>query len=519
LPLLTEQGLKPITSVWRKRDAWTPPAHGGVTVNAMSDLTPEPHYILSVRNQGLPWWKALSELIDNGFDAKANRVEITVKGRTVTVTDNGRGMPDVIKAIRLGGHVASYGRGLGMYGVGLKDAWLSSGDKIDIRTVHAGLKTTISVDIRQIGSDWIGPDPTIESTTEKDGTTIVLHLRDGRNIPTLEVFQKLGFIFSPAITQGLQIVRINGGKTHPVSATPLPPFSESVQDTFDIQGKSVSLNIGILRQGERMPEGPFCFAYRHRIIEHSSLGAKNLSCMAMGGIITLGDGWVFTKNKDAIAENSDELEDEIYSRIKHLLVKANKMAIDVQSDQMKTELESMVNEALGEAKREARHSTRDTHGTVKPAGSGKKRTRASKIHVDLPGSVTQDADGIRRRGVKIDWCQIGSDQIGKYDPRTNTVNLNLDHQFVAAVKVSHNNPAMFAVAFAIYTDWICTHAKDGSKTLFDVDDFGSTLGRLIKGMRLTDDKTRKASGGGSVSSNERESVQSIESGHTSQRPA
>lgn len=485
----------------------------------MSDLTPEPHYILSVRNQGLPWWKALSELIDNGFDAKANRVEITVKGKTVTVTDNGRGMPDVIKAIRLGGHVASYGRGLGMYGVGLKDAWLSSGDKIDIRTVHAGVKTTISVDIRQIGSDWIGPDPTIESTTEKEGTVIVLHLRDDRKAPSQEVFNKLGFIFSPAITQGLQIVRIVGGKANPVSATPLPPFSESVQDSFEIDGKSASLNVGILQPGTRMPEGPFCFAYRHRVIEHSSLGSKNMSCMSMGGMITLGDGWVFTKNKDAIAENADQLEDAIYSRIKHLLVKANKMAMDVQSDQIKTELESMVNEALGEARREARHSTRETRGTVKPAASGTKRTRASKIHVDLPGSVTTDADGVRRRGLKIDWCQIGSDDIGKYDPRTNTVNLNLEHPFVAAAKVSHNNPALFAVAFAVYAEWLCMHKDAQQRTLFEVDDFGSTLGRLIKGMRLADDKTRKASSGGSVPGDVRDAVQSFESGHTSQRPA
>ena len=463
----------------------------------MADFTPEPHYMLSMANQGLPWWKALAELIDNGFDAKGNRVEIAVKSRTVTITDNGRGMADVMKSIRLGGHCPVNGRGLGMYGVGLKDAWLSSGDRIDIATVHGGKKTSITVDIRDISATWQGPDPVVTETSEKSGTVIVLHLRSGRNTPSDDVFRKLALIFSPAIVQGLQIVRVVNGKSKPLAAVPLPEFSESVQDSFDVNGKAVSLQAGILKPESRMTEGPFCFAYRHRIIEASSLGAKSMSCMAMGGMITLGDGWEFTKNKDGIAENCDALEDAIYSRIKHLLIKANKMAMDVQSDQIRTELESMVNSAVDDAKREARHSTRDSQGSVKPTGTRGKRTKASKIHIDLPGSVIESGEQVRRRGVRIDWCQISSDLIGKYDSRTNTVNMNLEHPFVAAAKMTPNYPALFAIAFAVYSDWLCTH-KDGHRTMFEVDDFGSTLGRLIKGMKFNDDKTRKASGGGSV---------------------
>lgn len=463
----------------------------------MADFTPEPHYMLSMANQGLPWWKALAELIDNGFDAKGNRVEIAVKSRTVTITDNGRGMADVMKSIRLGGHCPVNGRGLGMYGVGLKDAWLSSGDRIDIATVHGGKKTSITVDIRDISATWQGPDPVVTETSEKSGTVIALHLRAGRNTPSDDVFRKLALIFSPAIVQGLQIVRVVNGKSKPLAAVPLPEFSESVQDSFEVNGKAVSLQAGILKPESRMTEGPFCFAYRHRIIEASSLGAKSMSCMAMGGMITLGDGWEFTKNKDGIAENCDALEDAIYSRIKHLLIKANKMAMDVQSDQIRTELESMVNSAVDDAKREARHSTRDSQGSVKPTGTRGKRTKASKIHIDLPGSVIESGEQVRRRGVRIDWCQISSDLIGKYDSRTNTVNMNLEHPFVAAAKMTPNYPALFAIAFAVYSDWLCTH-KDGHRTMFEVDDFGSTLGRLIKGMKFNDDKTRKASGGGSV---------------------
>jgi len=453
----------------------------------MADFTPEPHYVMSVRNQGLSWWKALSELIDNGFDAKADRVEICVKGKTVSVSDNGRGMQNVVQAVKLGGHVPSYGRGLGMYGVGLKDAWLSSGDKIEIDTVHSGIRTVLCLDIRDIASNWNGPDPVVSPCGDKNGTRITLHVRPGRNIPSTEVFQKLAFIFSPAISQGLQIVLTDGKKAKPLAVVAMPPFSEAIQDTFDIDGKSVSINIGILKHGSRMPEGPFCFAYRHRVIEGSSLGSKGMSCMQLGGFVTLGDGWVFTKNKDAIAECEEALEEAIFSRIKPLLQKASQMAIDVQSNAIRTELEMMMNEAVGSAKREARSSGGGSLGTVKPVDSGKKRTRAAKIHADLPGSVIESGNGTTRRGLKIDWCQVGSDHIGKYDARTNTVNMNLDHPFVAAVKVTSNMPALFAAAFAVYSDFLCTH-KGEQRTLFEVDDFGGTLGRLIKTIRIPNDK-------------------------------
>lgn len=477
-------------------------SHNGV---CMADFTPDPHYLLSMVNQGLPWWKALAELVDNGFDAKANRVEIAVKGKTVTVRDNGRGISDVLKAIKLGGHVPSNGRGLGMYGVGLKDAWLSSGDRIDICTIHGGKKISISVDIRDIGLTWQGPDPIVEECSEPSGTVITLHLRPGRNVPSEDVFKKLAFVFSPAITQGLQIVRVINGKSNPLASVPLPEFTESVQDTFSVNGKAVSINIGILKPEMRMYEGPFCFTYRHRVIEASSLGAKSMSCMAMGGLVVLGDGWEFTKNKDSISENCDELEEAIHSRIRHLLIKANKMAMDVQSDQIRTELESMMNDAVAEAKKEARNSTRESSGTVRTTGTGGKRTKAAKIHVGIPGNVTGPDGQPRRRGLRIDWCKISSDEIGKYDSRTNTVNMNLEHPFVAAAKMTPNYPALFALAFAVYSDWLCTH-KDGHRTMFEVDDFGSTLGRLIKGMKFNEDKSRKAPDSGPVSDDVSERV-------------
>lgn len=473
----------------------------------MANFRPTTHYILSIQRQALPWWKALAELIDNGFDAKANRVVVNIKGRTVTVSDNGKGIPDIVKAVTLGGHVEAYGQGLGMYGVGLKDAWLSAGDRIDIATIRDGIKTELSIDIRNLNDDWEGPDPTSETTDDENGTSIMLHLREKRNTPDSKVFDKLGFIFSPAIQQGLQVVYGTHGRFRPLRAAQLPPFSDSIQASFDVDGKSVFLNVGILQEGARMTDGPFCFAHKHRIIDASSLGAKGMSCLAVGGLITLGDGWKFTKNKDAIAENADHLEDAIFARISPLLDKASQQAMNIHSDQIRTELETMMNESLNELKKEARDSTRESSGTVSPISSGKQRRRASKTH-DESGNVT-DVSKARRNGLKIDWCKIGDDEIGRYDSRTNTVNLNMEIPIVSFAKETSNMPALYAVALAIFSDWLCTH-KDGQRTMFEVADFGSTLGRLLKVKTFHDDNVRKTSGGGSVSYDDRGAVHSTE---------
>ena len=205
----------------------------------------------------------------------------------------------------------------------------------------------------------------------------------------------------------------------------------------------------------------------------------------MGGQVTLGDGWVFTKNKDSISENCDELEEAIFTRIEHLLIKADQASIDVQSTQIRTELASMLNSAVKTARRESRDLNGGSRGTVSPVGTDRKRRNATNVHSDSPGSV-DDAGNKRRRGMQIDWCSIADTDIGKYDTRANTVNLNLSHSFVALAKSSENYQALFAVAFAVYSDYICMHKEGGQKTMFEVEDFGGTYGKLMKGMKFND---------------------------------
>lgn len=455
----------------------------------MAIFMPKPHILLALSNQNLPWWKCLAELIDNSFDHGADRVEIIedTKKRTVTITDNGKGIESIVSAISLGDSKPTGTSRLGRYGIGLKDAWLSTGDKIEIDTVRAGVRSRLSLDISSFGDDWTGPDPISEPTTDKSGTRIVLHLRKGKNLPDdINVYAKLSWVFSPGLMGGKQIVRVRNKEREPLRAVCLPELLESVRDTFSVDGKHVEIQIGITKPNAKKYGNAFYFAHLHRIIDDSSLGSKGMSCQNMAGLVTLGDGWHFSKNKDAMTDNQDALEDAIYDRIKHLLNKAENLSRDVESAQIRGELEKMFNDAISETKREARTQRKESSGTVEPKYTGRQRTTAEKIHKQLPGSVITP-DGKRAKGIRIDWAHRDDEAIGSYDFRTNTVFLNVCHQFVKAAKEDRNNPSLLLMAVAVFSDWQCTH-KDNQKTAFPVDDFAPTFATLLKSMRYSSDE-------------------------------
>jgi hypothetical protein len=450
----------------------------------MAVFTPKPGILFGLSNQNLPWWKCLAELIDNSFDHGADRVEIIedTKRRAVTICDNGKGMESVVSAIVLGDSKPTGSSRVGRYGVGIKDAWLSTGKKIEIDTVRNGMRSTLALDTTSFDDNWSGPDPQIETTEDKSGTKITLYLRKERSMPSdNNVYEKLSWVFSPGLLDGKQIVRVRNGVRNPLRPIPLPELSESVQDSFVIDGKHVSIQIGIKKSGVKKFGNGFYFAHLHRIIDDSSLGSKGMSCQSMAGMITLGDGWKLSKNKDAITDNQDALEDAIFQRIKHLLEKAESESKDVESAMIKGELERALNDAFQEAKREARSSRKESIGTVEPKYTGRKRTSAQKIHEDKPGSVVVSG-GRRVSGMRIDWYDNEDEEIGTYDQMANTVKLNKLNPFVKEAKATKNNSALLLIAIAIFTDWQCLH-RDMQRVMFPVADFLPTFSTLLKSVR------------------------------------
>lgn len=105
-----------------------------------------PQFILATRDSGYKnIAAALAELVDNSFEAKATRVDISIDGENhrsekefyIAVCDNGTGMtPDVLKiAVQFGGSTKFNSRkGIGRYGMGLPNGSLSQARCLDVYT-------------------------------------------------------------------------------------------------------------------------------------------------------------------------------------------------------------------------------------------------------------------------------------------------------------------------------------------------------------------------------------------------
>lgn len=453
----------------------------------MANYAPKPHMLRSIVNQGMPWWSALAELIDNSFDAGATRAIVKCGRQFVEVSDDGNGISDMARAVTLGDHQRYSTTKLGRYGIGLKEAWLFAGDRVELVSVKDGIKSKLVLDLNDFGDSWDGPDPTTEPTSEPSGTTVKLCLRKGRNLPGKDAKSQLSWVFTPAIEDGKQVVFIEEKvpKKKPLIACRLPVFIDSVRESFDVNGKRVDIHIGIIADGDRIEKGPFWIQHEHRNICSSSIGAKGFTLSRVGGVIHLGSGWKLTKNKDDLSDNREELDEEIHSRIKFLLQKAEQLSMDVQASALRTELESMVNEAIGEARREARSAASRSTGTVVQKNTDRKRRNAAAVHENLSGSVNR-TNGRRRTGFSLAFGADESDRLGNYDSLANTVTLNLDHPFVRHTKDVANIHALYAVAIAILSEAICNSDNRGNKTLFEVEDFGMTFGMIIKTVRCED---------------------------------
>ena len=448
----------------------------------MIDTTPSVRLLYAMQNQNLGWFKALAELIDNAFDANATRVLMTSKGNQLLIEDDGAGIKDIASVLRLGDHNASDSTALGMYGVGLKDAWLFAGNRIEIYSTRNGERSFVAADVSEMISNksWKIADPQVsKAENEVSGTSIHLFL-SGRRKPQPNTMSKLAWAFTPALLQGKQIAHRSGrGKAKTLAPIQLPPFADSVADSFDINGKQVSIEIGIVADGQKMENGPFWIQYKHRNLAISSIGiGPGFDGRRMGGVIRLGDGFAITKNKDDFDDHKEDLHDAIHDRIKMLLQKAEQLCLDVESRALTTELESRINDAIGKLKREKRNQTRESIGTVLPRGTGRKRRKARDVS-DIPGGV--NAGSRKRHGLSVGFYDMDGDVMGRFDHTANRITLNESHPYIDHCRNASNIEALHTAAIAILANDLCN--RQGSNlTLFEIQDFSQAYGAIMRPM-------------------------------------
>lgn len=442
----------------------------------MANIAPKAHILESMQSQNIPWWTRISELIDNSFDASATRVQISFDNRALSVVDDGIGVANLLAVVTLGKHDSHRRRGLGRYGIGAKDAWLVTGDVIQIRSTHNGIERSLRVDRRELIKDnWECADPTEKHTGEQSGTSIMIPIK-GASVPSWQnMSDRLGWVFRPALLEGKQIVFRSGSKTTPLAPRSLPAMTDVVSDSFAVGGRSVSIEIGIMKPGEKHMFGPFWVEYRHRMIKDSSIGAAGRAIGKLAGRIVLGEGWTLSKNKDSLIDNEDDLAFEIHERIKHLLTKCELEAEQFETDLLRMELESAFNQSIEAAQRESRISATRETGTVRSAFTGRKRRNASKIS-DNPGSVGAERQK-PRRGFSIAFVEEESDLFGKFDTLGKTVVLNLLHTVIRQARDENNIQSLKSYASVI----IANHqaGTDGGKQRLLACAQGDFLGAYV----------------------------------------
>jgi hypothetical protein len=464
----------------------------------MIDLTPAPHVLFSMMNTKMPWWQALAELIDNSLEAGATRVEIVNEKHLVKIIDDGRGVTDVTACFRYGDHRQNDKDGIGQYGVGAKDVWLAWASTMRITTVHNGIKTIAEANCESMaGRAFEMPDPVSHSTDEPSGTTIELHLRSGKNGPGEDAFEAIRWRFTPGLRSGRQIVttRIrNKGRVsrNVLSAVEMPLLTDVVESSFDIDGKSVWIRIGILADGHKMPNGngPLWIIRKHRVIEANSLGIGPYSARRIGGEVHIGKEWKLAKHKDSLTENADRLAAAIHTRIRGILEKADQLADTFESLMLRNQIQTMLDDAIGGvAKKKEARDKGDKKGTVTAKNTGRERLRAARTS-DLGGkiSVRGSTHPQSKRGVVFDWVELEGERIGSVDPTGKRISLNINNPYVASLKSRGDCLQTFLLVASLIADHDCRHESNGQKLLsFEFGDFSEAMGAIVKDYKEVND--------------------------------
>lgn len=454
------------------------------------DYTPDLHFIESQRNSRLGWPTALGELIDNSFDANALQVVIEFSKKSFSITDDGTGTADIASMVTLGSHKKHKTTSLGMYGVGVKEAWLWAGDTIDVRTTFKGITRTLRVtvpgDIRQEDGRWVGPDPDERPSmpTEKGTRILIDNLTQRR--PKPDHLLALRRMFMPALESGRQIAVVDGGRRILIEPYRLPKLTDTVTDSFEVDGREVEIEIGIVANDQVVEHSGFLICYGHRVIKTSVIGTGDFSSNRLTGKIILGRGWKLTKNKNDLSDYSDELGDAIFERIKGLCEITKRLTEDIESTELANELADLLNEGIKNARsREKRDPARESSGSVLPKETERKRRNAEKISIDLPGNVEggTGSGGRKRRGISVDWCQLPEEEIGMYDSLKPAILLNQDNPFIAHIRQPRNLEALYAVAMGLLVHSQC--AREGKQILaFERADFIGGWGRVMNSLNF-----------------------------------
>lgn len=444
------------------------------------DISPTTHLIQSVATQSLTYVKVLCEMIDNALDAGATTVTIEFGKRNkdgaqhILVSDNGEGCKSLIPLVRFGNH-EPHGKKrdmLGRYGIGAKDAmlWLGGEDsRVTIQSVHAGVVRKLNLrwmNLCRSGS-WIVKigdimSPEVPAGPGDIGTQIMVapvirRVPDGKDWDRL--LEGLGYIYTPAIKDGKQIVLFNnrrGQTPTPLTRWQKPDLEQGfINTTIVVNGKPALVHVGIVAEGIPNERPGITYFHSFRVIQaSSSKGCGPFGIRRVCGFVRLGREWTLNKNKDGVAKDEYTLYEAVFDVCKPLLEKAECMTQQLESTAMLNRIESLINNALTPPNTKARRKKGDRHGSKKPTGNGSKHKDAANTQ---PG--TTFTKGLRG-SVRIEMIEWPNSQsIGQFE-NGGSILINKSHPAVQAMIETKNWMGVAQVAIALIGSWYSLHPTD-----------------------------------------------------------
>lgn len=446
------------------------------------DITPEPHYLESVRADKGSWSELLAEAVDNSLDADADQVAIDLLPDTVTIEDNGRGITrdreDAI--VKLGAHRPMPNTKLGRFGIGIKYNAISAGQHFFVESTSRDGRMTLAVDWPQVirSKRWQIPRPHW-SVIRPPGTGTIIEIsrlrwKRPQEKDVQAAREHLSHIFYPAIQSGATI-RMNGQHLQLLQE---PLMTDVVEQTVQLpNGKGAHVRGGML-----VESGPLYqvqVSYKHRVIKSkSTFGCKDFTgTRRMFARVTLTADWGLTRFKDDLEDPDDEqLEEAVFAILEPVLDKCRKASWNLKVD----ELTEAINDLLPKEIRPARPTrTSEKRGGLRPKRPSRQNGRVKDdTPDDGPARKDKASDTLK---VTFDGPLCDEHGYGVFEKgRPNRITLATDNPIIKSLMTLRDQSmavqSLYSIALFLYHE--AKDSEPGQKRL-PLDDSSASFGLRV----------------------------------------
>jgi hypothetical protein len=440
------------------------------------NITPGTELLDAMRRQSLGWEKALSELIDNSFDAGANRVSIQIGSSRVLVKDDGNGCDNILAMLRIAHHHETGTTSLGMYGVGLKDAAVWFWGETHIKTIKDGVSRKASADWAKIRASGKWEIETIKSHSDQiNGTEISFEGIERKMQEFDRLCSKLSYTFSPAIKSGRQLLIGFNKPARPVPLFEFPPLEHCIEAESDVNGKMFRVKAGVVTKDFPNPRPGYTISYGHRVITNTINGCGEYKPTRFFAYVELCEGWELTRNKEGVIDEDRELEEALFRICEPILRESDRASQVMQLKGISDLLSGMFTKWLNPNSKEKRDEG-DSEGTVAPKNTGRKRQYAT---VTQPGkrSIRTPACG----KIDVTFESFGDEkQLGEVIRGNSTiVRLNSNHPAVRVWHESESEAELSLLAASLLAQDIALNPDDKQKELIPADNTGERFSYLL----------------------------------------